>query len=165
VHALQVLTEMLGGCAESRLQSRLVRQSRDATSVEVIYDPESLDLQVVSIIARLRPDWKMHDLSASVHAELRAIAAGEFHEAELKHVKRDLTAKMTIGVDGMPPAARLVGEALVHGRTLNEVREWRRRIEEVGINEVRQAAKALSSAPSVTGLLTDKASALPIEYT
>ena len=104
----------------------------------------------------MRPDRKMRDLAAVVHAELSAIAAGDFHEAELKHVKRDLTAKMTIGVDGMPPAARLVGEALVHGRTLNEVREWRRRIEEVGINEVREAAKALSSAPSVTGLLTDK---------
>jgi predicted Zn-dependent peptidase len=124
----------------------------------VLYDPESLDLTSVSIVVRSHPGSKLEDVEASVRAELNAIASGDVAEADLTHAKRDLIAKAAISVDKMPAAARLVGEALAHNRTLQDVQNWWRKVDAVGIGEVSQAATSLMSAPSVTGLLVDSTS-------
>ena len=157
-YALQVLSEMLGGCSESRLRRRLLRHDRAAASVEVFYEPESLDLASFSIIVKLTSSARVNDVATAAFAKLRAITAEPILETELAHAKRDLKNKAGVSIDRMPPAARLVGEALAHGRRLEDVQNWRQRVDQVSIDEIRQAARALLLAPSVTGVLADKSS-------
>ena len=153
VYALQVVAELLGGCAKSRLHRLLVERQRLASSVHAHYDPESLDRPTFAIVVALATAVDVDALATSVVAALHALIV-EVLPAELMHAKEDVKAKAALMETRMPPAARLVGEALARGRTLDQLKDWPRRIDAVTADDVRVAAKALLVSPSVTAVLT-----------
>ena len=98
----------------------------------------------------------MKQVATAVIAELRAIASEGISESQLAHAKRDLANKTALPVEKMAPAARLVGEALMHGRSLSDAQNWRRRIRDMSSQEIKQAALTLLQGHSVSGVLAPK---------
>lgn len=153
VYALQVLAELLGGCAKSRLHRLLVEKQRLAKSVHVHYDAEGLDRPTFAVVVMVARGADLDEISKALVATLEGLAVETLGQ-DLLHAKEDVKAKAAVIEEKMPPAARLVGEALARGRTLHDLKEWPRRIDAVNADDVRAAAKVLLRSPSVTGVLT-----------
>jgi zinc protease len=75
-------------------------------------------------------------------------------EAEVDRAKNRMQSEAVYAQDSLDGAARLVGQALVNGRTLDDVEQWPERIGAVTLDEVNAAAKlVIKDDTAVTGLL------------
>lgn len=153
VYALQVLAELLAGCAESRLHRLLATRRNVATSVHAHYDADSIDRAVLSIMVTIDATGDAAMIAQSVTAALQSIVSEALPAEELAHARQDVKAKVAGMEERMPIAGRLVGEALTRGRSVQDVTAWPARIDAVGADDVRRTAKALLVASAVTGML------------
>lgn len=158
-YALQLLAEILGGGPESRLHVSLIDRMKIAARVSVHYDPDSIDIATFSISVTLRAAGKVEDVDRSVTGELQALAGDLVADSVLAHAKQDLKVKAAFSEEQMPAAAKILGEALVRGRSLKDVQSWRRHVDGVTADHVRSAARALATARSVAGTLSGADSA------
>lgn len=77
--------------------------------------------------------------------------------AELVRAKRDTKIDTASFERNLPVAARIIGIALVNGRTLEDLKAWPEQIAAVTAEQVREAARAVFlSDRSVTGVLSPK---------
>jgi zinc protease len=153
-YALQVLSEVVGGGATSRLYRSLVVDQGLAASAGSSYDPDSVDLTTFSISASPRPGITMERLQAAVDKELKAIAAKGISAEEVERAKRRLEANIAYARDSLHTGAQALGESLATGRQVADVEAWPERIRAVTTDEVARATRlVLDARGSVTGLL------------
>lgn len=154
IYALQVLAELLSGDPTARLHQALVVRNALAASVAVFYEPDSRDMSTMSIIALSARSVDGVTIGAAVDRELKAIATGGVDVNELLRAKKNLKARTALPVESMPGAVRVVGEAMIRGRSLEQVKAWSQRIDVVTLDDIRAAARAVfAEAPYVTGQL------------
>jgi zinc protease len=154
VYALQVLAEILGGGPESRLHALLVEGAKLATAITIDYDPESIDLSIFSVLVLAKRAADFDEIARITEAELRALSVGHLPSPSLPHAKQDLKAKMAATIDKVPPSARVVGEALMRGRTIQQAQEWPDRIDAVTTDDITMASqKLVSSWTFLTGVM------------
>lgn len=154
VYALQVLAELLGGGSTARLHTALVARDKLANALTVSYEPDSRDLSTLSIIALGPRSAEGIVIANAVDRELKAVITGAIPVDELLQAKEDLKVRTAQSVENMPAAVRIVGEAIVRGRSLEQVKAWPQQIDLVTIDEVRAAARAVFfGAPAATGQL------------
>ena len=152
-HALQLLAEILGGGTEGRLYQVVVIREQLASAITVHYDPDNIDYSTLSISATLKPGIHPDRVGEAIDLELRRLADTLVPGSSITHAKQDLKAKVALQVESMPAVARLVGEALVRGRTLGDLVSWPSRIDAVTDTELQVAARAVFFASrSVTGI-------------
>ncbi len=153
-YALQVLAEILGGGATSRLYKSLVVEQGLAASASAWYEPEALDFATFGIGASPRPGIAMDKLEAAIVKEITRVAAEGVREEEVARAKQRLKANVTYARDSLHTAARALGEALTTGQTVADVEAWPERIAAITTAQVTAAAtKVLNEQASVTGLL------------
>jgi zinc protease len=79
-------------------------------------------------------------------------------EEELNRAKQSVIAQAIYSQDSQQAMARIVGTALMTGRTLKDVQNWPERIQNVTLEAVQDVAKKyLDADRSVTGYLELKA--------
>ncbi|MGE5504929.1 MAG: M16 family metallopeptidase [Actinomycetota bacterium] len=153
-YPLQVLAEVVGGGATSRLYRSLVVEQGLAAAAGTAYDPTAVDLSTFTVAVTPRPGVAMDRLEAAVDKELRAIAAGAIRAEEVERAKSRLRANVTYARDSLHTGARVLGEALATGQKVDDVESWPTRIGEVTPDEVARAAReVLDTRRSVTGIL------------
>ena len=153
-YAFQILAEILGGNPDSWLHEVLVEERKLAHEVSVQYERESIDLATFSIFVVLRSAADIRAVGNVIDIEVRRFLENRLGEATLAHIKKHLKAKIAFPEDGIPPAARLAGEAFVRERSLDEIKKWTERVDAVTAGQVRLAAQVVFAAsPSVTGTL------------
>ena len=122
----------------------MVERKQIARRAAVHYEPESIDVTVFSIVVGLKAGNRVvHEVKRTVMSELQALGSELLVDSVLAHAKADLKAKVAFSEEPMSPAARLVDEALVRGRSIKELADWPRRIDSVTADEVRSAAQKL----------------------
>lgn len=145
--ALQVLAEILGGGATSRLYRTLVVEAAVASAAGAWYDGGAVDLSTFGLYGAPLPDRQTGDdldaLEAAVDAVIDAVVADGVTGDEVARATRRMIASATYARDSLGTGARLLGEALATGRAVEDVEHWPDRIGAVTVEAVNAAARAL----------------------
>jgi zinc protease len=152
-YALQVLADILGGGATSRLYRSLVVDQALAVSAGAWYDPSRRGPSELSIQASPRPGVELGKLEKAVEAAVAELARSGPTEDEVARSKQRMLADAVYARDTYSTAAHIIGEALATGQTLADVEAWPGRIAAVSRDEVAAAARLVLDGPSVTSLL------------
>lgn len=153
-YALQVLAEILGGGATSRLYRALVVEQGLAASASSWYDPTALDTSTFGVGATPRPGVALPKLETALDKEIQTVLTKGITPAEVERAKSRLKANVVYARDSLHTGARVLGEALTTGQNVEDVEAWPQRIAAVTPEQVNAAAKAvLDAKASVTGVL------------
>ena len=153
-YALQVLAEILGGGATSRLYRALVVEQKIAASAGVWYGATSLDVSRFGFYATPARGVEVATVEAAVDAEIARLLADRVTAQEVARVTTRLVRESVYARDSVSTSARIFGAALASGRTVDDVEAWPERIAAVTAAAVDAAARAvLRPETSVTGVL------------
>ncbi len=152
--ALDVLAELLGGGATSRLYKKLVVEKRVASYAGAWYSGDGLDSGTFGVYGSPVPGGKVEPVEAEIDAVLEDIKANGITPEELARTKATLVADTVYQRDNQGNLARSFGTALTTGTTVDDVLEWPDRVKAVTLADVKAAAaKTLDLRRSVTGIL------------
>ena len=152
--SLEVLAEILGGGATSRLYQVLVVEQQLASNARVFYDGGFYDLTQFAIHVQLRPGIDMKQVEAAVEAEIERLVSEGITYEELARAKFGMKAEAIYARDNSSSLAQIFGDALSAGQTVDDVESWTEDVEAITADRVVAAAKAvLRPEKSVTGLL------------
>ncbi len=153
-YPLEVLTEILGGGATSRLNRSLVLQQKLALSAGAYYDPGRLDVGTFGFYASPRGDVPVEKLQSAVEAEIKKLLDQGVTPEEVERAKTRMQAEAVYERDSLTGPANIFGAALATGRSIEDVESWPERIGKVTVDEVNAAAKfVIREQEAVTGVL------------
>jgi zinc protease len=153
-YPLQVLVEVMGGGATSRLYRALVVEQQIALSAGAFYSPGSRYLTSFGFYASPKPGVAIEEVEKAVEAEVRKLLAEGVTPAEAERAKARMRAEAVYAQDSLSGPANLFGAALVNGRTIADVELWPDRIGEVTVDQINEAARAvIDDRTAVTGFL------------
>jgi zinc protease len=153
-YALDVLAELLGGGSVGRLYRSVVVEQKLGTSAGASYSGDAIDLGTFGVYGSPMPGADPAALQGAIDAALRKLLDGGVTAEEVEQAKGRLQADAIKARDSLQGPARVVGEALTTGSTLEDVEAWSDRIGTVTADEVNAAArKVLVPEHSATALL------------
>lgn len=153
-YPLQVLAEILGGGAASRLHKTLVLDRGLALSAGAHYSPSTIDLTIFGLYATPKPEVSVADVEAAIDDELRRLVRDGVEADEVRRAKERMQAASLYSRDSLSGPPNIIGTGLAIGQNLDEIEAWPERIGEVTASEVDAAARAvLVERNSATGLL------------
>ena len=151
---MQVLAEILGGGASSRLYETLVLDRGLALSAGAHYSPSAIDLATFGVYAALKPGVAVSDLEAVMDAELHRLLRDGVDPIEVRRAKERMQAASVYAADSLSGPPNIIGAGLAIGQSLHEVEAWPERIGAVTSAEIDAAARAvLVERNSATGVL------------
>ncbi len=154
VYPLEVLSNILGGGASSRLYRHLVVNTKTAVSSGAYYKGDDRGPGQFVFYASPRGDVAMDALEKAVEAEITDIIKNGITADEVRQAKERMVAEAIYARDSLNGGARALGAALASGLSVNDVESWPDNIAAVTAEQVHEAAKALfDNNRSVTGLL------------
>ncbi|MFQ5984903.1 MAG: M16 family metallopeptidase [Alphaproteobacteria bacterium] len=152
-YAFEVLAEVLSGTT-GRLYRALVVEKKLALWAGAGYDGVNLDLSEFFLYAAPAPGVGIDDLEAALEEEIARLLTQGVDEDEVERVKRTMRADAVYARDSRYLAARVFGEGLTAGLTVEEVEAWPDRIQAVTVGAVNAAARfVFRPEASVTGVL------------
>ena len=158
--ALEVLAEILGGGATSRLYGAMVRGDGPASAAGAWYQSTALDDTKFGVYAVPKDGVTLIELEPLIRAEIDRIVEAGVTDEELARAKTSLVASAVYAQDSQDRLARIFGSALVTGSTVADVKAWPREIAAVTSADVeRAAATYLKPTTGVTGRLLRPADA------
>jgi zinc protease len=153
-YALQVLSEIMGGGATSRLYRKLVEEEGVASSAGVWYGANDYDSSTFHISASPREGDRVDGVETAIDAEIALLLKDGVTEDEVKRAQNSMIASAVYARDSLRAAPNVIGRALTTGGTIADVESWPERIRAVTAAEVNAAAKMLFVAKnSVTSVL------------
>ena len=154
VYPLEVLSNILGGGASSRLYRRLVVENKTAVSSGAYYSGDDRGPGRFVFYASPRGDVTMDALEMAVVAEITDIIKNGITADEVLRAKERMVAESVYARDSLSGGARALGAALASGLSVDDVESWPDNIAAVTAKQINDAAKALfDNNRSVTGLL------------
>lgn len=162
-YALQVLSELLGGGPTSRLHRGVVLDEQVGAAAGSWYDPNAIDMSTFGIYGVPRQGQTVEAIEAAIEQVLATLVREGVTEEEVASAKQRLQAAATFARDSLQTGARVLGEALVTGRSIEDVESWPERIAAVTVEEVETAARSVfKEERSVTGLLLPDPAPAPV---
>jgi zinc protease len=156
-HAIEVMSEILGGGDTSRLYRALVEEQKIAVSASTYYDGDSLDDSYLFVGATPREGVTLEALEKAIDQVIAEFIATGPTAEELTRAKTVLTATAIYARDSQVQMATVYGSSLVTGWTIDRVESWPQDIEAVTVEETKAAAQlVLQLNRSVTGWLRKK---------
>lgn len=154
--AAEVLAEILGGTATSRLYNKLVIEDKLAVSVGVNYDPIALNDTSFVVYASPTPDTTPAQLEEAVGREINRLRDKGVTLEELNAAKSRTAASFTYYLDSLQGPALLFGRALCSGFDVDYVQNRLDRITALAIEDINAAADKILRPENlpITGLLT-----------
>jgi zinc protease len=153
-YALEVLAQIIGGGATSRLTRALVIEQEVAQSAGAFYDPGPLDLATFGFYAVPRGDHPVAEVEQAVEAEIKALLLKGVTSEEVERAKNRMIAEAVYARDSLSGPANIFGAALVTGRSIEDVESWPARIAAVTVDQVDDAARyVIRDNTAVTGVL------------
>ncbi len=152
--ALDVLSHILGGGANSRLYRRLVVERDIAVSAGSRYSGAALDQTRMTVYGTPKGATTLPQLEEAIDAVIADVIANGVTNEELERSKNRLIAEAVYAQDNQSTLARWYGGSLAIGLTVDQVRTWPDRIRNVTAEAARDAARQwLDKRRSVTGYL------------
>lgn len=158
-YPLQVLAEVLGGGADSRLYRKLVGEGL-AIGAGAGYDPVRRGPAEFSVYASPRAPADLAAMQTAVEAEVKRLLDHGLTDDEVERAKKRMIAEAVFARDSLSAPANIIGRALAVGQTLDDVEDWPDRIGAVTRQQVEAAARVVLMAP---GAVTSRLEAAPAE--
>jgi zinc protease len=156
-YPLQVLADVLGGGAASRLYKSLVVDHGLAVTAGAYYDPDQRGRTSFGVYGTPKKGVALADFEAAVEAIVKDVVEHGVDADAVERAKKRMQTAAIFARDGLSGPARIVGAALADGRTLRDVQEWPDRIGAVTLDQVNEAARAvLRDDVAVTSVLLPK---------
>jgi zinc protease len=153
-YALQVLAEALGSGPTSRLYRALVLEKGVALGAGAFYNPGALDYATFGFYATPQKGVGVADLEAALEGEIMAVVKDGLTQDEVDRAKKHMRQQAVYARDSLDGPSRIIGAALVTGRSLDDVETWPQHIAAVTLDEVNAAARLVIRDPiAVTGVL------------
>jgi len=153
-YALQVLGEILGGSASSRIYRAVVDGKALAIAAGAYYSPEQYDLGEFGVYGSPRPGIEIARIQAAIDEQIAAVLKDGVTDAEVTRAKKNMIEQSVYARDSLRTGAYMFGRALTTGRTIADVEAWPERIGAVTTEQVNAAARAvLKDLGSVTSTL------------
>ncbi len=153
-YPLQVLAEIIGGGASSRLYRTLVLDRRLALSAGASYSPSAIGPSTFAVYATPRPGVSVAELEAAISGELHRLVREGVDPDEVARSQDRMQAASVYARDSLSGPANIIGAALAIGQSLDDVEAWPKRIGEVSAADVDRAARnVLVERNSVTSVL------------
>lgn len=158
--ALEVLSEVLGDGATSRLYRKLVIEQPLAVSVGTHFDSGARGDGTFMFHATPRPGVDLDVLVAAVRAEAQRLLDEGFEDGELDRIKKRLVSSAVFARDEMKTGAYTIGAVRTAGHSIATVEDWPEHIRQVREQDVLDAlAQVLAEPRSITTkLLPDEGS-------
>ena len=154
VYPLEVLSDILGGGASSRLYRRLVAEQKIAVSSGAYYSSIHNGPGRFAIYATPRENVSLDNLQDAIENEITRIVENGVTAEEVYRAKTRLVAEAVYARDSLSGGAQTLGAALASGLSIEDVENWPDRISDVTPKSIHDAAKSLFNKNySVTGLL------------
>jgi zinc protease len=154
VYALQVLSEILGGGATSRLYQEIVVKQKLAASAGAGYSGSSFDYSNFYFYASPRTGIGIDQIEKAVEAAIAELLDKGVTADEVARAKQVMIDRAAFAHDNLRTGAMSFGVALATGRTVADVEAWPDRIGKVTAEDVIAAARhVLKDTGSVTALL------------
>lgn len=154
---LEVLAEIMGGGATSRLYRSLVVEKKLAVSAGAFYGGEDIGPSVFGFYGAPATGKTLEDVEAAVEAEVAALLERGVSAEEVARAVKRMRSSAIFARDSVTRPAHVVGRALAVGRSVEDLESWPDRIAEVTAEQVMEAARAVLARPaSVTSTLRPK---------
>ena len=154
VHALEVLSDVLGSGATSRFYRHFVVESQKAVSAGVYYSGRVVGPARFGLYVSPQPGVSLAETEEAVDALVAEILKTGVDSAEVERAKDRIIASAVYARDSLGGGARVLGAALAIGLKVEDVEEWPERIRAVTTEEVNAALRAvLDPDQSVTAEL------------
>ncbi len=152
--ALEVLADILGGGARSRLYQSLVVEKKLAAYAGAWYSGDTLDYGSFGIYAAPNTGVDVSRLEEAIDGIIADLLKSGVTADELTTTRNRTIADAIYLLDEQQTLARIFGTALVTGQSLQGVLNWDREVEAITTQDILAAAAAvLDSRRSVTGIL------------
>jgi zinc protease len=140
--ALDVLAEILGGGATSRLYKTLVVGDQAiAAAAGAGYRSTALEDTVFGFYGVPRGETTLPQLEGAIDAVIAGLLENGVTDEEVARAKRRLVAGAIYAQDSQASLARVFGEALMTGQTVEAVQDWPSAIAKVTAADVNAAAR------------------------
>ena len=151
---LELLSEIIGSGTTSRFYKALVVDQSLASSVGTSYNPVAVDLATFGLYAVPRGDVDLADVEKAVDEQIAKVVDDGVTQDELDRAKQKLLDSAVFARDSLSAGARVLGQSLAVGLTVDQVESWPDRISAVTVDQVNEAAKRVfNDKQSVTGWL------------
>ena len=147
VYPLEVITDILGGGATSRLYAELVVEKKLAVSAGSFYSPRGMGPARFGVYASPRPGIGLDQIEAAVENVLEKIRNSGVTDDEVTRAKGRILAQAVYARDSLRAGAQTLGSALASGLSVEDVESWPERIEAV----TRAGVEAAFAAVTVEG--------------
>ena len=151
---LQVLAELLGGKATSRMYRDLVVEREIADWAGASYRPMALDSTSFAVYLSVKQGGDVAAAEAALDAVIANLLKNGVSEEEVEAAKGRMSATVLYALDSPSGIASIFGNALVIGMDVGDVEGWPERVAAVTVDDVMAAARhVLRAERSVTGRL------------
>ena len=147
-YPLIVLSQILGGNANSQLYRELVDKQGIALEASAVYEDESIDPKHFEITATLNPKYKPDELRHAVETLIQKLVNKGVTTDEITIAQRDLLAGLAFARDGNGGAIKAFSR-LAFGFTVDEIESYPAKIKAVTADQVNAAIKAVLGAGTV----------------
>ncbi|KLN62343.1 zinc protease [Kiloniella spongiae] len=153
-YALQVLDEIIGSGATSKLYKKLVIEEKLAASVGTSYSPNAYDLSTFTLYISPRPDIEIDVAEKRLREELFDLIGQGVTEEEVKKAKTGMVDAAVFARDSLSAAPNVIGRTLTTGGSVEDIEAWPERISAVTPDQINDLLKKLFiENQSVTGIL------------
>ncbi|WP_099827741.1 M16 family metallopeptidase [Oceaniglobus indicus] len=123
--ALELLAAVLGGSAQtSELARRLQFDTQEALWVTAFYNGTSYDDTTFGLAIAPAPGQTLEQAEAALDREIAAFLDRGVDPEQLERIKMQLRASRIYAQDSVQARARVYGDALTSGLTLEDVKAW-----------------------------------------
>ena len=140
-YSLEVLADILGGGATSRLYRSLVIEQKLAVSAGAFYDPGNLGPSKFGVYASPKPGVGLAAIDEAIAQEIETLLGSGITDDELQRSIQSMEASAIYARDSLSTGARVLGAALTSGQTIEDVESWPTRIANVTKDRVLESAK------------------------
>jgi zinc protease len=135
--AMDVAQEILSGNPSTRLYKSLVVEQKLATGASLGYSGSVRGLGTLSVGISPAESVSLKMVEDAYLAEIEKIIASGITETELSEAKKRLQDSVAFARDSLSGPARILGEALTIGATLDDVEYWAYDIQSVTAQQVK----------------------------
>ncbi len=153
-HALQIVADLLGGGATSRLYRTLVVEQEVAVSAGAWYSPSNLDESTFGLYATPAEGVEPDELAAAIEDVVLSLLRDGATEEEVATSKARVVDAAQLARDSLMRPAYAFGIALTTGGDIAQVEQWPERMAALTLEDVNAAARAvLGASGHVTSVL------------
>ncbi|WP_240796821.1 pitrilysin family protein [Terasakiella sp. SH-1] len=153
-YALEILENIMGGAATSRLYTSLVIDQKLAVSAGMSYSPSRLDMSELTFWASPQAGVSMAVLEEALLKEISVLLEKGVSFDEVARAQKSLVNDAVFARDNLGTAAQVIGGAMAIGLSVDQIESWPDAIQAITVEDVNRALRTvLKDQKTVTGLL------------